>query len=63
MLSKFDFGLGNIEREQQWQSYNYRVKGLEKNKKTFPCCVSTLYIFYNIICIAGPQANCYEIHE
>ena len=54
MLSKFDFGLGNIEREQQWQSYNYRVKGLEKNKKTFPCCVSTLYIFYNIICIAGP---------
>ena len=44
MLSKFDFGLGNIEREQQWQSYNYRVKGLEE-KKTFPCCVSTLYIF------------------
>mgnify|MGYP001796205097 FL=1 len=53
MLSKFDFGLGNIEREQQWQSYNYRVKGLEE-KKTFPCCVSTLYIFYNIICITGP---------
>ena len=27
MLSKFDFGLGNIECEQQWQLYNYITTG------------------------------------